>query len=152
MAKFIYKMQNILNIKYKLEEQAKSFYSEARAELDKQEKILENLTSRKLNYEVELKSNMCSILDLLTIRKLEDAIEMMKYKIRLQMICVEEARKNLEAARLRLNEAMIDRKTHEKLKENAFEEFKLEVNSEEKKEIDELTSFKYSHQTGSEDE
>lgn len=33
MAKFIYRMQNILNIKYKLEESAKQEYAEARQAL-----------------------------------------------------------------------------------------------------------------------
>ena len=31
----------------------------------------------------------------------------------------------------------------EKLKENAFEEFKAEINAEEQKEINELVSFKF---------
>ena len=38
---------------------------------------------------------------------------------------------------------MKDRKIHEKLKEKAFDEFKLELNDQEKKEIDELVSFNY---------
>ena len=38
---------------------------------------------------------------------------------------------------------MKDRKVHEKLKEKAFDEFKLELNDQEKKEIDEVVSFNY---------
>ena len=38
---------------------------------------------------------------------------------------------------------MVDRKTHEKLKEKAFEEFKKELEDTEKKEVDELVSFKF---------
>ena len=38
---------------------------------------------------------------------------------------------------------MVERKTYEKLKEKAFEEFKIEVNAQEKKEIDELVSYKF---------
>lgn len=53
------------------------------------------------------------------------------------------AEKNLDKARQKLNDAMQERKTYEKLKENAFEQFKLEINDEEKKEIDQLVSFKY---------
>ena len=37
---------------------------------------------------------------------------------------------------------MKERKTFEKLKEKAFEEFKLEIEAQEKKEVDELTSFR----------
>ena len=36
-----------------------------------------------------------------------------------------------------------ERKTYEKLKENAFEEFKKEQNAEEQKEISELVSFRF---------
>lgn len=38
---------------------------------------------------------------------------------------------------------MMERKTHEKLKERAFEKFKEELKAEESKEIDQLVSFTY---------
>jgi flagellar FliJ protein len=38
---------------------------------------------------------------------------------------------------------MIERKTHEKLREKAFEQFKEELKQVESKEIDELVSFTY---------
>ena len=56
---------------------------------------------------------------------------------------VEAARKTVEQARLRLTDAMQERKIHEKLKENSFDEFKHEVNAAESKEIDELVSYTY---------
>ena len=43
MAKFIYRMQNILNIKYKLEESAKQEYAEARQTLVAEEQKLDAL-------------------------------------------------------------------------------------------------------------
>ena len=43
MAKFTYKMQNILDIKYKLETQAKTAFSIAAANLNKEEEKLEAL-------------------------------------------------------------------------------------------------------------
>ena len=51
--------------------------------------------------------------------------------------------KDVEAARELLNEAMKERKTYEKLRERAFEEFKLEENRKEQKEIDELVSYRF---------
>ena len=47
MAKFIYRMQNILNIKYKLEESAKQEYAEARQALAAEEQKLDALKKRK---------------------------------------------------------------------------------------------------------
>ena len=40
---------------------------------------------------------------------------------------------------------MIERKTHEKLKEKAFEDFQKELKATEAKEIDELVSFTYNN-------
>jgi len=45
----------------------------------------------------------------------------------------------------KLTEAVQDRKIHEKLKEKAFDEFKLELNAQEVKEIDETVSFNYNN-------
>ena len=44
---------------------------------------------------------------------------------------------------MQLEEVMKERKTYEKLREKSFEEFKAEVNHEESKEVDELTSYTY---------
>lgn len=52
MAKFTYKMQNILDIKYKLETQAKTSFSIAAAKLNKEEEKLEGLVQRKNAYEI----------------------------------------------------------------------------------------------------
>ena len=49
----------------------------------------------------------------------------------------------VEKAGEKLDNAMKERKTYEKLKENAFEECKAEINAEEQKEINELVSFKF---------
>ena len=55
------------------------------------------------------------------------------------------AEKNLEIARVELNRVMIERKTQERLREKAFEEFKAELNARESKEIDQLVSYTYSN-------
>ena len=83
----------------------------------------------------------------LNVRELTEgrnAIEYQRKAIKAQLVEVKVAQKNLDIARARLNEVMKDRKTHEKLRENAFEEFLQELSAEEKKEIDELVSYKYS--------
>ena len=54
---------------------------------------------------------------------------------------MESAERQLEEARLKLQNAMQESKTQEKLKEKAFEEFVHEENAREAKEIDELTSY-----------
>ncbi len=143
MAKFIYSMENILNIKYKLEDQAKSDYALAKAELDRQQEILWQLHERRTGYSDRLTESISSTLNLQEIRQLQEAVENMKYRIRIQAGVVKKAEKKVELAEQKLTFAMKERKTHEKLKENAFEVFKQEVQAQESKEIDELTSFRY---------
>ena len=73
----------------------------------------------------------------------------MKDAIKTQQIEVSKAQKNVDIAQRRLNDAVKERKTYEKLRENAFEDFMQEMNAQESKEIDELVS--YSYQSGSEE-
>lgn len=146
MAKFNFKMENILNIKYKLEDQAKIRYGNALAALQREEEILEGLKEQKENYQLSL-TQLVNLqegsLSLTAIRRMEDAVENMKYKISLQKVAVKKAESQVEVTRLLLDEAMKERKTYEKLKEKAFEQFKKDLEDQEKKEIDELVSFTF---------
>ncbi len=63
--------------------------------------------------------------------------------VRQQILVVMQREKEVEVAREHLNEAMKERKTFEKLREHAFEKFRLEENLREQKEVDELVSYRY---------
>lgn len=143
MARFQYKMQNILNVKYKLETQAKTAFSVAAARLMQEEEKLQQLKQRKEAYEAEAKELVSTRLDVFKINQCRQAIEIMKDRIQNQAVAVHIAERNVEAARAKLNEVMTERKTHEKLKEKEFEEFKRELEHEENKVIDELVSYSY---------
>lgn len=151
MAKFIFKMESILVIKYKLEDQAKIQYGLAIERLRHEEEILQHMIERKAGYEESLAAIMFEQLDLFKIKELENAIEVMKYKIVEQQVAVKNAELKVEAARMELNDAMKERKIYERLKEKAFEEFKQEVQKEEQKEVDELVSFRFGNGKVSED-
>lgn len=144
MKRFRYSMENLLQVKKKLEDQMKIAYGIARQNLSKEEEKLEMMTERKLSYENELRLLRSDRLNILHIRQCEQAVEVMKTKITQQTTVVKNAQHRLEVARIRLNDAMISRKTQEKLRENALEEYMLEYEAEEQKEVDELNSFNYS--------
>ncbi len=143
MAKFVYRMQNILEIKEKFEAQEKAAYSVANARLMEEQEKLQGLLNRREGYEKRLKELQEGILDIKEIQACKRAINSMKSMIRDQMIAVHTAQRNLEMARRRLDEVMKERKTHENLKEKAFEAFKEELAAEEKKMTDELVSYTY---------
>lgn len=144
MAKFIFKMENILEVKRKMEDQAKSVYADALAALEEEQRKLRQLEEKKEGYKARLRSMMSATLQVDQIKNLEDAVEVMKYRIKEQMIYVQDAQIKAERARQALQAAAVERKTYEKLKEKAFEEFKEELNAQEKKEVDELVSYKFS--------
>lgn len=137
-------MQNILEVKLKLEDQAKSVYASAVEVLQKEQEKQRQLEAKKNSYEEYLTELMYESLKISEICRMENAVEVMKYRIHEQMIVVRNAQLQMDKAQKKLHEAMVERKTYEKLKEKAFEEFKLEVNAQEKKEIDELVSYTYS--------
>ena len=142
MARFVFSMESILQIKCKLEDQARAEYAVQMARLHQEQQKLDDLIRYKEQKQTQLKEQVSAVLELLRIRQLEDAVENIKY-INLQKIAVINQQRQVDQARGKLNEAMKERKTYEKLKENAFEEFKKEQNAEEQKEINELVSFRF---------
>lgn len=143
MAVFKYRMQNILDIKEKLENQEKIAYSRANAVLMEEQRRLQELMARKAGYDRQLQEAEQGLLDIARIRICRQSIDAMKSMIRTQMMNVHVAQKNLDVARDRLNSVMQERKTHENLKEKAFEVFKEELAVEENKITDGLVSYTY---------
>ena len=143
MAKFVYRMQRILDIKYKLEEQEKTAFGIASQRLQEENQKLQQLMLRRMEYEKRAGELAVGKIDVRAIHENKHAIDVMKTMIRDQITRVHVAEKNVELARNRLNAVMVERKAHEKLREKAFEEFQAELAAEEAKEIDQLVSFTY---------
>lgn len=143
MSKFVYRMQNILNIKYKLEDQAKTEFMMANRALQEEESRLENLETRKAFYEEEGRLLLSKNLQIEKIKENRQAILSMKSFVEQQMVRVEEAKRQVEIKAERFSQLRQERKAQEKLKERAFEIFLQEENARESKEIDELVSFTY---------
>ena len=143
MAKFVYRMQNILDIKNKLEVQARNSYAAARMKLSQEEEKLDRMFEQKKAYEENYRQQLSGNINILQINICKNAIELCKNQIKKHLVEVKVASLNLEAAQKRLGEVMKERKIQEKLREKAYEEFLQELNDQEKKEIDELVSFRF---------
>ncbi|MBE5884194.1 MAG: flagellar export protein FliJ [Lachnospiraceae bacterium] len=143
MARFQYSMQSILNIKLKMETLAKQEFSAAKYALDVEEEKLAALYQRKRDYEEEAHSLRKGALKVREIEDNKNALLIMDQYIHMQRLEVNKAEKQLEQARLRLEDVIKDRKMHETLREKAFESFMQEENKEEGKVVDELTSYTY---------
>lgn len=143
MKKFVYSMQSVLNIKEKLEEQERASYGAAQARLNEEMAKLAELNARKDGYEQQLRESVGDALNVIQIRHQEEALESMKVLVRRQSVAVSKAEQNVEAARYKLQQAIMERKAQEKLRENAFEAYKKEMQAEESKEVDELVSYQF---------
>ena len=123
MAKFRYRMQSILDIKYQFETQAKMEVGKAQLKLNEETEKLQHLIDRKEVYLEEgrrLREETISVNDL---RDNRNAVLVMDDLIVHQKFEVAKAEVALEKARAKLTEIMQERKMHEKLKEKALAEF-----------------------------
>ena len=144
MAKFVYRLQNILNLKQMLEDQEKAQFAAAAAKEAEERDKLTKLLVRNADYQRRLQEAVSSDkIDRKEIIFLKNADTTMKSLIRDQMFAVKKAQNALELERQKLDEARKERKTHERLKEKAFDDFRMELNAEDNNANDELTSYTY---------
>lgn len=148
MARFVFSLQNILNMKEKLEDQEKNRFAQANLQLQEAVAEQEALACRLAAEKEKLQQEISASLDIKKIRQQEDAVEIVRMYLRQQILVVKQREKELEVARERLSEAMKERKTFDKLREKAYEAFLIEENLKEQKEIDELVSYRHGAGTG----
>jgi flagellar FliJ protein len=146
MAKFNFRLQGVLNIKQKLEDQEKIAYGLARAKLNEEEEKLQALIDRRDALFSYKQSLMNGQMDFTELNITQHAIDGNAAAIESQKKAVIRATKAMEAAQQRLEKAMKERKTYEKLRENAYEQFLQDMNYEEQLEINELVSFRHGNQ------
>lgn len=148
MAIFRYRMQNILNIKEKLETQEKQNFAMMRLRLSEEEERLSAMRVRRVELSEEARKIRLEKLDFIKIKESDAMLKYQEELIKQQTLKVRAAQKNLEAARVRMQQAVQEREIQDKLREKAFDEFMQEENMKEAKEIDELTSYTYGKKSG----
>ena len=147
VAKFVYKMENVLKVKEQIENTRKQEFALAQGKLTAEENKLQELKTRLRIYEQELREATSNKIDVNQLRRLGESIKVSREQIKAQLVQVEVAKKNLELAQQRLADAVKEIKIQDILKEKAFEEFKLEISAQEMKEIDEVVSFNYNNRS-----
>ncbi len=145
MVKFRYSMQSVLDIKYRLEDQAKGVYAAAKLRYEEEVEKKERLEEQKRRYEDALQKLMLNRLDFREIQFTKTGIEAIEDAIKKQKRAVAITKHEMDAASERLRELMVERKTHEKLKEKALEEYQKESLDVERKETDEIVSYRFNN-------
>ncbi len=143
MSVFRYRMQNILNLKLKLEDNSRMKYALQRRVLALEEEKLEGLKKRLGELKEESRALRLKKLNFRDIKENKSSIDYMNTCIAAQLEVIARESAVLEERRQELETVMKERKAQEKLREKAFEEFMKEENAAESKAIDELTSYRY---------
>lgn len=149
MPKFRYRMQNILDIKLKLEEQAKNEFAQAQMKLNEELEIKDELVKRKDIYIEQariLREKEINIRDLNENRMAQIAMDELISK---QETEVMRAQKEVDKKSAALSLVVQERKMHEKLREKALEVYLEEEKANENKAIDELTSYTFGQKNNS---
>jgi len=143
LAKFVYRMQSVLNLKIKTENQSKMEFGTAQMHLNEELDKLDLLKKRLEDYLREGEELQKSKLNVNEILFNGNAVENVKAQIEDQKVNVEKAEKVVDEARLKLSKDMQERKMQETLRDRAFQEFVQEEKDAEFKESDQRTSFTY---------
>ncbi len=144
MARFVYRMQAVLNIKEKTEGQVKMEFASAQSELNRQLDILDEYIRRKEAYLQEAQDlRKAEKLEMLDILDNQYATAQMDVMIKNQSRIVEQQEEVVERARIKLTKAIQERKMQETLRDRAYAEYLEEEKQEEFKETDQRTSFTY---------
>lgn len=147
MGGFSYRLQNVLNIKEKLEEQAKIELGNAINYLNKQENILFSYAISLNNLINEFNQKNGKSILAKELIELNSFIKYYKDEINKQREIVAKAKETVNQKRETLNKALIERKTFENLKETKFEDFIEEEKREATKQMDEINSYNHLFKT-----
>jgi flagellar FliJ protein len=142
MAKFIFKLQSILNLSKQKEDSLKNELANAMRRLEAEKRKLASLeyTLDETVREFNEKTKKTTVHELI---EFNEYLSILNSRIKAQKENVNNAAQYVDKVREELVKAMKDRKIMDKLKDKQFEEFLLEQKQLEQKTNDEIVSYNY---------
>ncbi len=143
MKGFKFRLQSLLNVKEKFEQQAKIVFGEETAKLEEEKSKLVSLYNNKEDVLQKQRESFTGTIDIQSFN------EYRNYSMKLDTMIIQQieavARQNIktEEAKKKLADIMKERKTLEKLKEKEVEIFQKEMQLAEDKQVDELVTYKF---------
>jgi len=148
MAKFNFRLQQILNIREQFERKKELEHADAIRKREIERRKLRELIAKKDEEIDSLREVVSTSIDPTTVRLHNNSIEGLKIKIVEQEARVAEADAFVEKKRQELVKAMQERKAMDNVRDSAFEEFTEEEKLAEARQVDELVSYKYAESIG----
>ena len=145
--KFVFKLQSILELKIKLEDEEKRKLADLMQLQAQEERVLQHLQQTRLQRIAEFKEKQSQGgIDVTELQMYAYIIEKLKNDIINQQLRLKEIAIMIEQQRQVLIKATQERKIYEKLKEKRQNIWNEEEEYEEKKLIDELATIKYARE------
>ena len=138
---FRFKLQRILDLKLKQEDEKKNQIATIMQAIKTKEDELESLTSEKKQKEFSLNDSRKKGISILEIRNINQYLLFLDKKINTVKFEISSLESNLNQKRLEYLELQKERKTFEKLKEKDYEKYLYSEKKEEEKMIDQIVTF-----------
>ncbi len=148
MARFKFRLEKVLEVRRRKEEEKEKELASLKKELRREEEFLE-----KLRKETSLIAERIGAfqkvddesLNLEELRREYDYLEVLRNKITRHLNTVEKLMIKIEEKRKELIEASKERKIMEKLKDKQYRKFRSEEERKERKVLDEIGTLNYNH-------
>ncbi len=139
---FKFKLQRVLDLKLKQENEKKNQISTLMQAIKEKEEELENFKNEKRQKELSLNENRKKGISILEIRNISHYLLFVEKKMNIVRLEISSLETNLNQKRLECLELQKERKTFEKLKEKEYEKYLYNEKKEEEKTIDQIVTFK----------
>ena len=147
MARFEFKLEKVLALKKRKEQEKEKEFAELKKLLVKEERFHEELKAEagRINGKVEDIQTEKGVekLDLRELLRYYDYLEGLRKRVSLQVTQIRKLMEDIEKKRVDLLEASKERKILEKLRDNQYKKFKDRVDEVERKFLDDIGTMNY---------
>lgn len=143
MAKFKFRMEQILNIKRQMEESIKIDLANAIRNIKEEKDKLDSLNMQKKDNIGQFKESMAKGMNVQKMKEYNSFIDLLETRINSQKKAINEAETVADKIRERLVQVVKEKKILEKLKEKQFEDWKLDQQKREELTLGEIAGYKY---------
>ena len=151
MKPFVFRLETLLEIRKRREEQANIVLSQARKKLFDAQAVLAQLVNKQKESWAEFREKQASgQIVVLEFQAWYQFLAFLEKAIKQQEEVIEALKQEVAAALKKVEQAMKERKAVEKLKEKRFEQYMFELQQEEQKVLDEIAITRYKRQEGDE--
>lgn len=145
MAGFTFKFQSMLNVKEKLQEQKELEFGKAVQAYELEKRKFDILVKQREANILGLKDAIEKKVSPREIASYNSFINKLKNDMDKQKVTITQAEEYVEKKRLELQNAIVETKKYEKLKEKDLEEYVLEQKSKENQALDEIVTYRFTN-------